>query len=208
MKQQDTKQQKGHKGMVFGTVALLALCGGVAFAEMQSGKIELKRKGEPAKTQPQTQAQPAPMDPFRDMLRLQQEMDRLFDSTLNPYAGFPEFDAAWDRQLQQPAMDLTEKPDAYTVQMELPGMDKSAINIEVKDRILTVSGERNTTTKTEDENEKVLVQERRISSFSRQVVLPKGVAADQVSAEYKSGVLTITLPKTEKGAVARKIEIK
>lgn len=196
-----------HKGMVFGTVAVLALCGGMAFAEMQSGKIDLKKKDEPAKTQTQTQAQAQP-DPFRDMLRLQRQVDQLFGDTLDPYIGFPDFDVAWSQQQWQPAMDLTEKPDAYTVQMELPGMDKSDINIEVKDRVLTVSGERKASTNKDNDKGKVLVQERSLSEFSRQVVLPKAVNADQVTAEYKNGVLNITLPKTEKDQEAQKIEIK
>lgn len=205
MKHEMTTRINRHRGMLFSTVAVLALCSGVAIAEMQSGKIELKKKGEPAQTQ--TQTQPAQPDPFRDMLRLQREVDQLFGDTLNPYIGFPDFDVAFSQQQGQPAMDLTEKPAAYTVQMELPGMNKSDINIEVKDRILTVSGERKTSTEKDNDQGKVLVQERSLSEFSRQVVLPKTVNADQVSAEYKNGVLTITLPKTEKDQQSQKIEI-
>ncbi len=207
MKHETTTRNYKHKGMLFGTVAVLALCGGLAFAEMQTGKIELKKKDASAQNQSQTQTRQAQPDPFRDMLRLQREVDQLFGDTLDPYIGFPDFDVAWNQQLQQPAMDLTEKPDAYTVQMELPGMDKSDIDIEVKDRVLTVSGEHKVETKTENKNEKTLVQERSMSAFSRQVVLPKSVNTDQVSAEYKNGVLNITLPKAEIEQDTHQIEI-
>jgi HSP20 family protein len=90
--------------------------------------------------------------------------------------------------------------------MDLPGLEKSDIYIEVKERVLAISGSRKQSTE-KKKDEKILMQERSISSFSREVVLPKSVDTDAVSAEYKNGVLTITLPKIEKDREARKIKI-
>lgn len=203
MKKQNASEGRIHAGIALGTVAVLVLLGGgAAWAQKQGDKIQLK-KDNPAVQEPQ---EPQAMDPFRDLLRLQQEMDRLFGSTLSPYSGFPRFDAMWDVQQLQPAMDLSERADAYIVKMELPGLDKSDISIEVKDNVLTVAAKHKESSEKKDE--KTLIQERSLKAFRREVMLPGGVAAEQVAAEYKDGVLTITVPKTGKDKDAHRIEIK
>lgn len=207
MKLQDTKRIGRKNGVLLGSVALITVCAGATWAGLESGKIELRPKDADKQAQIQPPAN-ATLDPFRDMLRMQQEMDRMFGRMLDPYFGFPGFDDAWAEMEMRPAMDMTETADAYVVQMELPGMDKTSINIEVKDRVLTVGAEQNTETKKEDENAKVLVQERSRSSFSRQVVLPGKVEEEKVSAEYKDGVLTVTLPKAPQAKnEPRKIQV-
>ena len=183
------------------TVVLLLVAGATAWAGKDGCKIQLK-KDAPEKQQVQARQ----MDPFRDMLLLQQQMEQLFGNVLNPYSGYPEYEAVFNEKVLQP-MDLRETPDTYVVQMDLPGLEKSDISIEVKDRVLAVSGSRKLSTE-KKKDEKILMQERSVSSFSREVVLPKSVDTDAVSAEYKNGVLTITLPKTEKDKKVQKIEIK
>ena len=198
-------RDKAHsERMVIGTVAVLVLlAGSMAWAGKKDGKIQLKKD----KTVKQEQKQDAQqLDPFQDLVRMQQQMERLFNSTLNPYSGDPEFDYAFEEPEILP-LDLRERPDAFVVQMDLPGLEKKDISIEVKDRILTVSGERKTTTKNQ-KKEKILMQERAMNSFSRELVLTKDVKADAVTAEYKNGVLTITLPKTKVDQESHKIEIK
>jgi len=186
-------------------VVLLLLGGGTVWAKKSSG-MELKSDAPDRQDQVDTNAFPH-VDLFRDMLGLQREMDRLFGSALHPYSVFPEFDAVWEEEIGLPSMDLREQADAYTVKMDLPGMDKSDISIEVNDNVLTVKAERKASTE-KKEGEKVLVQERSLSSVSRDVVLAKPVDAAAVTAEYKDGVLHITLPKTEQDRPSRKIEIK
>lgn len=213
MKTQGQKMKRS--GILIGTVVMVVLFGGgMAWASLNSGDIQLKQN-KPKKqtqaqqqTQPQVSTQPATMDPFRDMMRLQQQIDQLFGNTMNPYSGFPDLNTAWNPQQVQPAMNLTEKPDAYVVSMAIPGVNKSDINVQVKNQVLTVSAEQKTSTKKENKNDKILVQERTASAFSRQVVLPKSVNADQVTADYKNGILTITLPKTNKSPAAHQIKIK
>lgn len=185
------------------TLVLLLVAGATAWAGKNGGKIQLK-KDAPAKQEKQTPTQRR--DPFRDMLLLQRQMEQLFGNAINPYSAFPEYEAVFDEAVQQP-MDLRETPEAFIVKMDLPGLEKSDINIEVKDRVLSVSGEQKKSNE-KKKGERILLQERSVSSFAREVVLPKGVDADAVSAEYKAGVLTITLPKTEKDKDVRKIKIK
>jgi HSP20 family protein len=207
MKQRINQTQMKYTKRTVGILtAVLILAGGWVWAEKNTEKFQPKTD-DSATQNPQTQTAPLPsLNPFRDMIQLQQEMDRLFGSTLNPYSGFPAFDAVFDQDIKQ-AMDLRERPDAFVVQMDLPGLDKSDIQIEVVNHLLTVSGERKGSIEKKDD-EHVLMQERSVSSFRREVVLPSNVDADHVTAEYKAGVLTITLPKTEQDETTRKIEIK
>ncbi len=186
------------------SVALLLLVGGTAWAK-KGEKIQLKSDASsaPAAMAPAAR-QP---DPFRDLLMMQREMERMFNSTLSPYSGVPEFEAVADSQVFEQATDLRETPDAFIVEMDLPGLDKSDISIEVKDRVLSVSGQQRKVRK-EKKGERILLQERSMSAFSRDIVLPKSVDVDKVEASYKDGVLTITLPKTEKDKAVRKVEIK
>lgn len=206
MKKSGACKKTNHRKLVSGAMAVVLLFGGsMVWAGKNDTEIQLK-KDKPAqqgKTAPKPQQKP---DPLRDLYNLQWEMDRLFGNALNPYIGFPEFDAVLDQDLKQ-AMDLRELPDAFVVQMDLPGLQKSDITIEVKDRVLSVSGKREQSMK-KKEGEKIIMQERSLNAFSREVVLSKSVDADKVVAEYKDGVLTISLPKTETDQATRKIEIK
>ena len=183
------------------TLVLLLMAGATAWAGKHDNKIQLKKDDSVQQKQQERQ-----MDPFRDMILLQQRVEQLFGNMINPYSGFPEYEAVFDEEILQP-MDLRETPEAFIVQMDLPGLEKSDISIEVKDRVLAVSGSRKQSAE-KKKGEKILMQERSVNSFSREVVLPRSVDTDGVSAEYKAGVLTITLPKTEKDKEVRKIEIK
>lgn len=207
MKKQRISEKVIHREIIAGTMAvLLLLGGGMAWAGKKDGKKIQLKKDEPAKQEQKAPEKQQQLDPFRDLYNLQQEMDRLFGSTLNPYWDVPEFEAVIDQDMQQ-AMDLRENPDAFVVQMDLPGLQKSDISIEVKDHVLTVSGKRQQNQQ-KKEDEKVILQERSLNSFSREVMLPQSVKADEVTAEYKAGVLTITLPKAVKDQEARKIKVK
>ncbi len=205
MKNMNSNGKSDFRQVVVRTLIVFLLVGGGAvWAGKQDGKIQLKKDESAAPAQKAPDRQQVP-DPFRDLFRLQQEMDRLFGTTLNPYWDYPEFTAI--AGTEQQAMDLNERPDAYTVQMDLPGFSKPDIAIEVKDNVLTVSAERKES-KDQQQDGKMLIQERSVNSLRREVVLPKAVNVESVTAEYKDGVLTITLPKTEQDQAVRKVEIK
>ncbi len=202
MERQEKNRRSSRAEIVAGTtLVLLLMAGATAWAGKHDNKIQLKKDDSVQQKQQERQ-----MDPFRDMILLQQRVEQLFGNMINPYSGFPEYEAVFDEEILQP-MDLRETPEAFIVQMDLPGLAKSDISIEVKDRVLAVSGSRKQSTE-KKKGEKILMQERSVNSFSREVVLPRSVDTDGVSAEYKAGVLTITLPKTEKDKEVRKIEIK
>lgn len=111
----------------------------------------------------------------------------------------------WFSGALKPSVDLSETEKAVEVRMDLPGVKAKEIDIQINKNLLTVSGERK-----EEKEEKGKTYhrvERRTGNFSRSFTLPCAVAEDEVAAEYKDGILTITLPKTEE-AQTRKIKVK
>ncbi len=104
-----------------------------------------------------------------------------------------------------PLMNIEETKDAYKISVELPGMEKDDIDIEIKDNVLTISGEKKEETRSEEGT--FYRRERRFGKFSRSINLPNDINANSISAEYKNGVLMLVLPKTEE-AKPKKITIK
>ena len=93
-----------------------------------------------------------------------------------------------------PALDLYQDKDNIVAVVELPGMRKEDIEISLHDGTLTISGER----KSEPSNgEKAERTERYVGKFRRSITLPTRVNANEVSANYRNGILTVTLPKAE-----------
>jgi HSP20 family protein len=126
---------------------------------------------------------------------LRDEIDRFFES---PLARASEF-VGWS-----PAFDVYEEKDNFVVKAELPGMKKEEINVSLHDGDLIISGERKSETKSE--GTEVYRAERYFGKFQRVITLPATVAANNVKAEYKDGILTVTLPKSEE-AKPRQIEV-
>ena len=103
-----------------------------------------------------------------------------------------------------PRVDVNESDKEITIEAELPGIDKKDVTVEVRDNTLTISGERTSETKTEKEN--CCVTERHYGKFERSFSLTDTVDANNIAAKYKDGVLTLTLPKTEK-AIPKEIAV-
>jgi HSP20 family protein len=106
-----------------------------------------------------------------------------------------------------PRVDVTEDNSNLYVHAEIPGVDKKDIKINVVGDVLTISGEKKSEQK--DESKNYYRIERTGGSFTRSFTLPAEVVVDKIDAEYKDGVLNITLPKTEEAKVVEKqIEVK
>jgi HSP20 family protein len=114
-------------------------------------------------------------------------MNRLFDGFFQARAG-NEVNRRWI-----PAMDLVETADHLVLRADLPGMSEEDIEIEIKDGVLTVSGERKT--EHEDKGEGYHRVERSFGRFSRSLTLPDGIDADSVNASFDRGVLEVKIPK-------------
>jgi HSP20 family protein len=136
---------------------------------------------------------------FGRLTDLRDEIDRLFEAPFGELAQASQFLSGW-----VPAIDLHEDKDNFYLRAELPGMKREDIDVSLHEGTLTLSGER----KLEKiENAEVCRTERFVGRFQRTMSLPAPVAADRVKAQYKDGVLMVTLPKTEE-AKPKHIDVK
>lgn len=119
----------------------------------------------------------------------EKEVERFFDVFSNNEYNFA------------PACEILDEEKFYSIGLDIPGLSKDELEIEVKDNHLHVSGERKQTEKTN-----VLRTERRYGKFSRMFSLPQNVNAEAIEARFENGVLEITLPKEEKSQ-SKKIQI-
>ena len=127
-------------------------------------------------------------EPFREIAALQNDMGRLMNTFLGQGNG--ETSRTW-----VPAVDVWEVEDRLVYAFDLPGIPEDKISVEFDDGSLTVSGERERAE--EVKNDGFYRYERRFGSFSRTVGLPQGVTEDDVNAEYRDGVLEISVKKPE-----------
>ena len=125
---------------------------------------------------------------FDRLSTLRNELDRLFDLS---WSGRDSgLFSGWS-----PALDVFDEKDHFVVNAELPGMKKEEIELSFQDGVLSISGERKQSTeKTEGETYR---SERYFGKFQRSVTLQTAVDSSKISASYKDGVLSVTLPKSE-----------
>ena len=127
---------------------------------------------------------------FGRLTNLRDEIDRLFEAPLAELVRSSQWFSGWT-----PPLDMHEDKDNIYVRVELPGMKKEDIDLSLHDGSLSISGER----KTEEKHQEgeVYRAERFFGRFQRTVGLPTPVQNDKVRAQYKDGILTVTLPKAE-----------
>ncbi|MBE5230131.1 MAG: Hsp20/alpha crystallin family protein [Microcystis aeruginosa PMC 728.11] len=130
-------------------------------------------------------------EPFREVESLQKEMNRLLDRIVPTDVGNGEKVGL----SFIPAAEMTETPEAVQLKLEIPGMEAKDLNVEVTADSLTINGERKSEIKTEEEG--FTRTEFRYGKFHRVIPLPVQVDNTNVTAEYKDGILNLTLPKAE-----------
>ncbi len=102
------------------------------------------------------------------------------------------------------AMDLYKAGDSFVARLDLPGVDPGSIDVDVDERTLTIRAERGSDSV--EGEQRWLVRERPVGTFARQLTLGYGVALDRIAADYRDGVLTLTIPVAEE-AKPRKIAV-
>ena len=139
------------------------------------------------------------------------EFDQFFKRMMRDWSfGLPEsFMSHAPRALQafdhMPKVEVKEHGKAYTVTVELPGLDEKDVKAQVEDDVLTISGEK----KTERTDEKTHYSERSYGSFSRSFTLPADADPNAVSAKFAKGVLTVEIAKTDKpSSKVKQVEVK
>ena len=129
------------------------------------------------------------LTPNREIDSLQREMNRLFDDIFAPSPTRNRISAF------TPAAELTEKGETYHLKLELPGIRKEDLDIEVTSETVSVRGDRKSATETEETG--VTRSEFHYGSFHRVISLPGRIDHQSVVADYQDGILDLTLPKAE-----------
>ncbi|MGH2983314.1 MAG: Hsp20/alpha crystallin family protein [Solirubrobacterales bacterium] len=129
-------------------------------------------------------------DPIRDLDSFQTDMNRLFDRFFGAPTGNSTAERRWI-----PAVDLAETDDSLVLRADLPGISEDDVEIEVRDGVLTISGERKS--EHEEKGEGFHRVERSFGRFSRALNLPEGIDPDKVEANFDNGVLEVRVPKPE-----------
>lgn len=122
---------------------------------------------------------------------LRREMDRLFDDAFRG-VGLSAFGA--NGALAWPHVEVVDRDKEVRVTAELPGLDEDDVEVRVEDNVLLLRGEK----RTEFDDEERHYSERSYGRFERQIALPAEVDDERASATFRNGVLTVTLPKTER----------
>jgi HSP20 family protein len=139
-------------------------------------------------------------DPFRDLLSIQDRMNRLFEQTLSRSRA----DEGISASTWAPAVDIYETSDHIVLKAELPGLSREDIEIHVRDNTLILKGERRFSKDVQEEN--YLRIERAYGAFQRNFTLPTTIQQDNIRAVFRDGVLEVSLPKGEE-ARPKKIAI-
>jgi HSP20 family protein len=129
---------------------------------------------------------------FNPFLTLHREMNRLFDDVFRGFdvAPFGAGDRFFDRAMGWPNIEVSETDKEVKVTAELPGLDEKDLSIELANGALTISGEK----KSETEDKERLFSERHYGRFERRIPV-EDVNEEKVSAAFKNGILTVTMPK-------------
>jgi len=158
-------------------------------------KSAAKTEETAAKTPPVPQAR-------RPFEALRHQVDRLFDEFDRDFWAAPfrrssfDIEPFWRRQLtgaSVPAVDIVEKDHAFEVTADLPGLDEKNVEVKLTDGVLIIKGEKQE--EKEEKKKDFYLHERHFGAFERSFRVPETVDGDKIEAQFKKGVLTLTLPK-------------
>ena len=156
----------------------------------------------PIKTEKKAPAAPTPAV-WAPLEALHGEINRLFETFGGGSWRLPfgrrafELDLSWPGGMSwgvAPAVDVSEKDKQYDITAELPGLTEKDIEVKTSNGVLTIKGEKKE--EKEEKKKDYHLSERRYGSFQRSFTVPDGVDTDKIEANFKNGVLTVTLPKT------------
>jgi HSP20 family protein len=162
----------------------------------------------PVKTEKAPAGMPQAWRPFES---LRQEIDRLFDDFGGGFGRLPFrgslLDLAPFRRSEttfamMPAVDVSETEKAYEITADLPGIDEKNVEVKLANGVLTITGEKQD--EKEEKKKDYYMRERSFGSFQRNFQVPEGVDVDKIEANFKKGVLSVTLPKSPEAQKAEK----
>jgi len=135
---------------------------------------------------------------FKEFQKLQSDMNKIFENFHKQFfsdMSVPQIPVDIGSGFSiSVKTDVVDKGDHYEVKADLPGVDQKAINVKVKDNILSIEA-KTQRSKEDKKGDKIIKQERFVGSFYRAMSLPSDADADKMTTDYKNGVLTINIPK-------------
>ena len=131
-------------------------------------------------------------DPFRDVAALQDRINRIFSESFGRSRDIDDEVSLYD---WRPPVDIYEAADGIVLKVELPGVNKDDVSVEVKDNVLTLKGERLLDPEIEDDD--YYRKERSFGKFNRAFSLQEPIKPDLIKASFKDGVLTVEIPRLE-----------
>ena len=131
-------------------------------------------------------------DPFRDVAALQDRINRIFNDSFGRSRDLDDEVSLYD---WRPPVDIYETSDGIVLKVELPGVDKNDVSVEVKDNVLTLRGERLLDPEIKDEH--YYRKERNFGKFNRSFSLQDPIQPDLIKAGFKDGILTVEIPRPE-----------
>ncbi|MBB4035122.1 HSP20 family protein [Dysgonomonas hofstadii] len=145
---------------------------------------------------------------MRNQIRKFDRSGNFFPSFFNGYLNDSLFNNFIEGEL--PAINVSENDKAFSIEVSVPGYNKEDIKIEIEKDILRISAQSEVNNEEKDENQKVIRQEFRKSSFTRSFTIPENIDTENISATQKDGILQVSLPKMNKALEdkVKKIEIK
>jgi HSP20 family protein len=144
-------------------------------------------------------------DPFQDLRSAQDEMAQMSPMLAHALGLHTQRQGSTRTTAWAPALDIAERTDAYLVTVELPGLKAEDLDITMEDGLLTIQGERQSTSDSADQQ--VHRVERHSGSFRRSITLPTHVMAEGTQASFEDGVLQILVPKAEE-ATPKRIQVR
>ena len=144
-------------------------------------------------------------DPFQDLRSAQDEMAQMSPMLAHALGLHPQQRDDGRATAWAPALDISERKDAYLVTVELPGVEPDDLEITLEDGLLTIQGERQFTSESSEQQFHRI--ERRYGAFRRSITLPAQVQAEQIQASFDNGVLQIVVPKMEE-AKPKRIQVR
>ena len=132
-------------------------------------------------------------DPFRDVAALQDRINRIFNESFGRSRDMDDEVSQYD---WSPPVDIYETTEGIELKIELPGIDKEDVSVEIKDNVLTLKGERLLDPKIKDEH--YYRKERNFGKFHRSFSLRDPIKPDLIKASFKDGILTVEIPRSEK----------
>lgn len=174
-------------------------------------KKEQEDAGRTVPVQQQTTADPTLTGGDHPLVAFHREFDRLFNRMMQGFGRWPlEFDPPpWPSlagDFLKPTVDIGSAEKAYTITVEVPGVNEDDVQLELVDDTLTIRGEKKRENTAKDKN--YYCVERSYGAFRRVLSLPEDVDQDNIQASFKNGVLTITIPrKAQPASNVRRIEV-